>query len=375
MSYAQSIELIPKTDNELFTGLENDATGIKIEVMPGAEGLFNVAVWNMLADVEDLEDTISYKEPIVCLLGRGAVMSSGIGKPDVTPLVYRTLDPDGKVRSSETVFVPKDGENSLEDARVLRLADGRLIIGLTSVAKIDEDYVPYPAIVITSGNQLATGLREHKIVANLGIGEQTIGLSENIAGKNTTIINETTVMFRPEGAECNHRLRVFGFNDGMASVLQDDIELPDNIPWATFRTGTTIPPVWINDHEAIFPIHGIRKDKDGKFVYSIGAARLNSDGNGALSIDNISQEPLIHPDLFAGMIGAEDVELHSERRVVYCCGGRPVFDSSGKFQELEMLINVGDTHTFKVTIPKVKLTEGWQDDQKVVLVHQLTQAA
>jgi len=373
MTQLLSNEQITNYSEELLIDLEYTTDNVKIDVMPGADGLFNVAVWDNVRD-QDIEGAIR-QEHTVCLLGRGAIITAGIGLPDVAPLIYRELDPSGKVKFSETVYEPEEGKDLLEDPRVLS-QDGKLIIGLTSVVKTGEQYIPHPAIAITSNEKLATGLREHKIVTDLGRGNQTTPIDDNIDGKNTTIIDETTFMFRPEGIENNHRLRVFRFNDGELSLQQNDIELPNNIPWATFKAGTTMPPVWLNDHEAIFPIHGIRKDQNGIFVYAIGSARLFRSEDGILSVDNISQKPLIYPDLFVDLVGTEKVELHPEqRRVVYCVSGRPVYDNSGNFQELEMLVNVGDTCTFKVTVPKIKLIEGWQNSQEISPLHLLPDAA
>jgi hypothetical protein len=183
-------------------------------------------------------------------------------------------------------------------------------------------------------------------------------------------------MFRPEGTENNHRLRVFRFNDGELSIQQNDIELPNDIPWATYKAGTTMPPVWLNDREAIFPIHGIRKDQNGIFVYSIGSARLVRSEDGILSVDNISQKPLIYPELFDGLVDTEKVELHPEfRHAVYCVSGRPVYDGCGNFHELKMIVSRGDTLTFEVTVPKARLIEGWQSGQDIHPLQLLSTAA
>ncbi|HUD07981.1 MAG TPA: hypothetical protein VMQ52_02795 [Candidatus Saccharimonadales bacterium] len=373
MAQLLAYEQIHSYGGMLDVDLEEDTDKIKIEVMPGADGLFNVAAWENVEE-QDLEGIIRY-ERTVCLLGRGPVILAGIGLPDVAPLVYRELDSGGRVKLSETVYEPEEGKDFLEDPRVL-LQGGKLIIGLTSVIKKGEEYIPHPAIVITSKAELATGLREHKIVTNLGRGDQTTPIGDNIDGKNTTIIDETTFMFRPEGTENNHRLRVFRLNDGELIIQQNDIKLPDNIPWATFKAGTTMPPVWLNDREAIFPIHGIRKDQNGIFVYSIGSARLVRSVDGILSVDNISQKPLIYPELFDGLVDTEKVELHPEfRHAVYCVSGSPVYDSCGNFQELKMIVSRGDTLTFEVTVPKNKLVEGWHTDQDVHPLQPLSEAA
>ena len=52
--------------------LEDDADEIKIEVMPGADGLFNVAKWEKVED-QVIEGT-TRRIRIICLLGRGAII-------------------------------------------------------------------------------------------------------------------------------------------------------------------------------------------------------------------------------------------------------------------------------------------------------------
>ena len=256
------------------------------------------------------------------------------------------------------------------------LQNDKLIIGLTSVIKKGKKYVPYPAIVVTSKEELATGLREHKMITGLRGSEQTTAARVNINGKNTTFIDENTLVFRQEGNKNNHRLRVLKIDAGELSIQQDDIILPDDIPWATFRTGTTMPPVWLNDHEAIFPIHGSRKDQNGISVYAIGSARLFRSEDGILSIDSISRKPLITPDLFVGLVGTEEVELHPEQRSsVYCVSGSPVYDSGGSFQELEMIVSRGDKLTTTVTESKAKLTKGWPSSQETTPLQLLSDAA
>ncbi|MGD0284249.1 MAG: hypothetical protein ABSB12_01450 [Candidatus Saccharimonadales bacterium] len=373
MAQLLSNEQISTDSKELYIKLEADDDEVQIEEMPGADGLFNVAAWEYVEDL-DADGTIR-RERVVCLLGRGPIITAGDGLPDVTPLIYRELAPSGQVKFSETVYEPEEGKDILEDPRVL-LREGKLIIGLTSVVKTGEKYIPHPAIVVTNHKKIAEGLQRPKIVTNPRGNNQIASMDDNAVGKNTTVIDETTYMYRPEGTENDHRLRIFKLNDDEISIQQNDIELPNNIPWATYRTGTTMPPVWLNDFEAIFPIHGIRIDQNGIFEYAIGSARLVRGKDGMLSIDNISREPLIYPDFFVGRFDADIVELHPEiRRVVYCVSGRPVYDERGNLQTLEMLVNVGDTRTLKVTIPIFKLTEGWQSSREFTPFHILSDVA
>jgi hypothetical protein len=350
--------------SNLLVEPEISTSTIEIEEMPEADGLYNVTAWREKSDTE--------RSGILCLLGRGAIRLSGLGKPDVTTLVYREVGPDGEVIRSEIVWDYIEGEPTLEDPRVLPV-EGGLVFGLSAVVKEGEEYIPYPAIAFTPYDKLREGLRNHRIITNHGPGSQTTLLG-NMAGKNTTVISrsatETTVMFRPEGKENNHRLRVLDFMDGRATAHQDsDIVVP-YAPWATFRIGTTIPPVWLNPREGIFPLHGITIDGNAKDVYSIGAARLTRAKDGRLSIDNISQEPLVSPNLFNGT-----VERNPQKRALYCVGRELINDSDGNFQKLVMLVSAGDTKTFRVTLPKELLTQGWQTNNEPTSGQQLAEVA
>jgi len=62
------------------------------------------------------------------------------------------------------------------------------------------------------------------------------------------------------------------------------------------------------------------------------------------------------------MFSNDDTELHSERRVVYCCGGVPVSNDSGEFEHLKMYVNVGDKRTVEVTIAMGRIIKGWQSN-------------
>ncbi len=350
--------------SDLLVGPKTSTSTIEIEEMPEADGLYNVTAWKEKSDVE--------RSSIRCLLGRGAIRLSGLGKPDVTTLEYRRVGPDGEVIYSEIVWDYIEGEPTLEDPRVLPVEDG-LVFGLSAVVKEDEDYVPYPATAFTPYKKLREGLRNYRMITNHGPGSQTTPLGD-MAGKNATVISatatEATVMFRPEGEEYNHRLRVLDIVDGRATPHQDsDIVVPA-VPWATFRIGTTIPPVWLNPRVAIFPLHGITIDGNAKDMYSIGAARLTRAKDGKLSIDNISQKPLVSPSLFNGT-----VERNPQKRALYCVGRELINDSDGNFQKLVMLVSAGDTKTFRVTLPKEILTQGWQTNNEPASGQQLAEVA
>lgn len=325
---------------------------VGIREIPGTEGFYNAAAWEV--------DGVTY------LLGRNVKEAGGEDEPDVGSLVLLTLGPDGNIASSREIWKPEGGEHLLEDARALLLPDGKIAFGLTAVTREGDRYVPYPAVLITSTEELSKGtLPEPKIIKVMGKGDQTTPLGEEMGssiGKNVTAIGPNMFAFRPDGTM--HQLQVFEYKESGEVSHRQYIDFPDNISWAEWRIGTTMPPVWLNANEAIFPIHGINI-VDGRFDYSIGTSRLRKDENGILTVDNISQEPIIHPDLFVGMFDKDGVELHGERRVVYWCGGIPVYNDSGELQYLKGYINVGDKRTVEVTLSVDKLTEGWHSSEQV----------
>lgn len=377
---------------------------VEIREIPGTESFYNAAAWKV--------DGETY------LLGRQVDKAGGKGYPDVGSLVLLTLGQDGKIESSKEIWKPKYGEHLLEDARVTLLptrdienddaqsitAKSKVIIGFTAVDHVGNDHIPYPAVFITDTEKLKEGmfsrprviknmmsrtalrrlvsaledgyyestegtLLEPEVIEALGRGDQTTPLGEDInisKGKNVTAIGPNLFAFRPEGDINNHRLQVFEYQQENSEVTHKQyIDFSKDIPpWAEWRAGTTMPPVWLNENEAVFPIHGI-KIVDGKYVYSIGTSRLKRDEDGTLSIDNISREPIIDPDLFVGMFNDDEVELHPERRVVYCCGGVPIYDDSGKLENLKLYVNVGDKRTVEVTVAVAKLIEGWQRDETI----------
>jgi len=364
---------------------------LDIREVPNTEGFYNAAAWE--GKREGIDKGKTY------LLGRKVEEAGEKGKPDKGSLVLMTLDPEGNFESSKEVWRARSEEQLLEDARALQLPDGRIVFGLTSVVHKDNDYIPHPAVLtIKSPEELSEGLSKLKIVKFLGgvalgqnyvgqrftekfaeerssalevidgiVGDQTTPLGEDTGispGKNVTAISPELFAFREEGDKNNHRLRVFKHQEDGGVVDSQYIDFPKDIPWIEHRIGTTMPPIWLNDNEAIFPIHGIQMIND-KFVYSIGSARLLRGEDGKLSVDNISQEPIINPDSFVGRFNGDDVELHGERRVVYCCGGIPIYNDSGELEKIKLYINVGDKRTVEVTTSVAEMTKDWRKNELI----------
>jgi hypothetical protein len=363
---------------------------LDIREIPNTEGFYNAAAWEGKREGID--------EGKIYLLGRRGVAGE-LGEPDPCTLVLMTLDPEGNFESSKEVWRPRSDGHLLEDARALSLPDGRIAFGLTSVVRKGNDYIPHPSVLIVkSPEELAEGLSKLKIIKFLGgvaigktssyerftekfagvispglevigdmVGDQTTPLGEDISispGKNVTAIGPDLFAFRQEGDENNHRLRIFKHLEDCTVIDSQYIDFPKDIPWIEHRIGTTMPPIWLNENEAIFPIHGIQR-VDGKFVYSIGSARLLRGEDGKLSVDNISQEPIINPNSFAGRFNGDDVELHGERRVVYCCGGIPIYNDSGELERLKLYVNVGDKRTVEVTMSVAEMIKHWRKSELV----------
>ena len=356
---------------------------IEIRELPDTDGFYNAAVL--------------YLNGAYYLLGRQIGKAGKENEPDVGSLVLKTLDDDGNIIHSEEVWNPntENGgrEYLLEDARSLTLSDGRAAIGLTYVTREGGDSIPHPAVLIVNSIERLKEVLNDDAVKCLGkiaikqafagqspdqeaIGDQTTPISESINETNITPIGKNVIAissrksleeddkhtysfaFRPEGNINNHRLHVFEHSEDGEVDHRQFIDFPKDIPWAEFRIGTTVPPIWLNENEAIFPIHGSTL-VNGKYVYSIGTTRLLRDKDGNLSVDNISQESVINPDLFDGMFDGDKVELHPERRVVYCCGGIPTYDNSGKYNNLKLYVNVGDKRTVEVTMSMAEMVKNW----------------
>lgn len=364
-----------KENRQNTSGEMLEENRVEIREIPGTEGFYNAGALEL--------DGKTY------LLGRRVGSAGGDGEPDVSSLELITLNANCEIESCKEVWRPNSQEHLLEDTRILRLQNGKIILGMTFVVHENGSYIPHPAVMeLDYIDQIEGGFRL-KDIGLLGAialdnsqknntkadsnrpvlevirgmrGNQTTPLGEqalDTEGKNVTAIGSNLFVFRPEGEENNHRLLVFERKKNGEVVQKQYIEFPNDISWGQWRVGTTMPPIWINKNEAIFPIHGITIE-DGKFVYSIGMSRLTRGKNGELSVDNISQKPVIHPDLFAGHYNEDDVELHKERRVVYCCGGLPVYDDNNELSGLKMYVNVGDKRTVEATVDICDLIEGWQ---------------
>lgn len=283
-------------------------------------------------------------------IGREVSQAGKKGEPDTGILKLFEVAIDGTVIQEKVIWKPiYDGIN-LEDPRALELPHENLIIGLTAVLRNRTGIpVPFPAIVrIDSLNTWKHNLPPLLIIDTFG------------PGKNLTPIDDGIYLFRPESKEFNHTLIVFSLHSHVPEKIAE-IDFPLDIPWASWKIGTTMPPIWLTPTEALFIIHGISiQTIEGKekYVYNIGRAKLTRINNQYKV--TIAPEPILTPDDFLDKNGFSLVEeLHPElRRVIYSCGGIIKKQSQDK---LSLYVNAGDRTTFEVEFSLHELKEGLFD--------------
>lgn len=296
---------------------------------------FNLAVWE------------KSKKGSLFFIGREVAEAGKIGEPDTGVLKLFEVSKTGALVQEKTIWKPLYDGINLEDPRVLQLANGNLIIGLTAVLrnKIGQP-IPFPAIVkIDSVHSWKYQLPPFLVIDSFG------------PGKNLTPIDNVTYLFRPESQDYFHKIIVFSLHSQVAEKLAD-IQFPLDLSWAAWRIGTTMPPLWLSPDEALFIVHGITLQKiDGreKYVYSIGRAKLTRKKNTFTVM--VAPEPILTPDDFLTKEGTPMVaELHPElRRVVYSCGGIIKKHAS---DSLFLYVNVGDRKTFEVEFSLSELKKG-----------------
>ena len=299
-----------------------------------------VARYNLAAWQKPQSDSIHF-------IGREVVQAGEEGEPDTGVLKLFEVHSDDTIIAERVIWKPTFDGINLEDPRALELPNGNLLIGLTAVLRNKNGHpIPFPAIIkidsLSSWNQ---ELPPFLIISSFG------------PGKNLTPIDNVTYLFRPDNPEYFRKILVFSLHRQVTKKL-DDIEFPKNLPWAKWRIGTTMPPIWLNKEEALFIIHGIsiRAIKGvKKYVYSIGRAKLTRH-NDKFKV-TVAKEPILIPDHFIKEDGEPLVpELHPTlRRVIYSCGG---IIKKNKQDKLSLYVNVGDRTTFEVEFSTDELKEG-----------------
>jgi len=293
---------------------------------------FNMAVWQ-----KTNADTLSF-------IGREVTTPGKKGEPDTGILKLFEVDKTGDILQEKVIWKPIYEGINLEDPRVLELPNENLIVGLTAVLRDKKGLpIPFPAIVkIDSVNSWKKELPPFLVIDTFG------------PGKNLTPIDTSTYFFRPDDPSYNHKLLVFSLHSQIPEKI-GEVQFPTDLPWAKWRIGTTMPPVWLTETEALFIIHGISLEElNGKkrYIYSIGRAKLIKNGDTFEVV--VARDPIITPDDFLDPLGAPLVEeLHPEiRRVVYSCGGVIKKDDP---DTLALYVNVGDKTTFEVELSMSEL--------------------
>lgn len=277
----------------------------------------------------------------VVLIGREVEQAAAFGEPDKGKLVLMEMDQDEQITHERVIWEPLFDGLQLEDPRALMLVDGSVVIGLTTVLKGQQGYVPFPSIVTVDSRLWRELLPPVTLI-------QTFG-----PGKNITPMDVETFLFRPDDPDYHHKLLIFRYKK-MSPYRIQDLTFPKDLWWAQWRIGTTMSPLWVNSEQAIMMFHGISIEQ-GKYVYRLGKARLSKiEDCYTIAVD---PQPFITPDLFLTEEGAPLVEeLHpGERRVVYACGGLVKRHKSDLFS---IYVNVGDRTTFEVSIPLKDLKAG-----------------
>lgn len=299
-----------------------------------------VARYNLSAWYKPQSNSINF-------IGREVKRAGSYGQPDTGVLKLFEVNESGEVVHDRVIWQPTFDGINLEDPRALEIDDKTILIGLTAVLRNKNGQpLPFPAIIKLDSHTIwQEELPPFLIVSTFG------------PGKNLTPIDSYTFLFRPDKTSYHHKILVFSLHRQIPEKL-DDIDFPKNLKWATWRIGTTIPPIWLNDTEALFIIHGISIQNIGnikKYVYSIGRAKLTRINN-SYSVQ-VAKDPILTPDNFINANGEPLVkELHPKlRRVVYSCGG---IIKRNHQDTLALYVNVGDRTTYEVQFSISELKDG-----------------
>ncbi len=270
---------------------------------------------------------------VIHLLARHINGKGGVMMPDWGGLELLSFDNNRQLVDQRIVWEGKGNELNLEDARATVSADRRVLVGLTAVVEEGEHFIPYPAFSAFKEERL-----ENLVIAkNLG------------PGKNITSLTEDAWVYRK--AIDDFSLTVVSW-DGKTATPMGDLTLNPIPHWATEKIGTTMPPIWINEHEALFLLHGVSKIGD-MYHYALGRAKLVREGR-AFRISLVDPKPFLTTEDLAETSTALGIrERHEFRRVVYCCGG--ILQK----KELSLFVNIGDSTTVEVVYPLEELTRGW----------------
>lgn len=277
--------------------------------------LFNVAAW------------VKKGGGGIILLGRELTKKGIRGEPDIGKLILYEFDEEDRVIDKRVIWEPNYESFYLEDPRAFVGKGGRIIVGLTAVLRVKKGIETFPAAVSVD-EKWESFLPPVTLI-------QTFG-----PGKNTTPLLDNYFLFRPDRPDYSHGFLVFYYNGAVIREV-GKIDLPQDIYWAEWKMGAGCPPIWVNDSQAIFVIHGITKHH-GKYVYSIGVSLMEKKGRN-FSI-KVCRDPILTSEALRQKIKFKELRPHL-RKVVYVCGG--IIKPSEK-DLLHLYVNVGDQATYDV---------------------------
>ncbi len=273
------------------------------------------------------------------LLARHINGLGGVTMPDWGKLELLSFDANRNLVSQRVVWEGSGTQLNLEDARAIISTDGRVLLGLTAVIEEGDKFIPYPAFC-TFGQ---TDLENLVVAKNLG------------PGKNVTPLTDTTWVYRKDSDDFSLTMVTW---DGKIATPTGSLTLNPTPQWATEKIGTTMAPIWINENEALFLLHGVSKTGD-MYQYALGRAKLVREGT-TFRISLVDPQPILTPDDLgqtAKTLGIR--ERHQFRRVVYCCGGIVPPGGIVQNKEVSLFVNIGDSRTVEVVYSLAELTKGW----------------
>ena len=207
-----------------------DAVSVK-QLLPDRKNtFFNCAVWSN-----------TYRDKIF-LLGRQNNAVSPAPEPDISELVLLKLDNNLQIISEQTVWQPKYDTLFLEDPRIITINTNRPIVGMTCVLRSRTSFYPFGGYIeIADKNNWPSEFPNINLLESLG------------PGKDVTPIDERLLIFRPEGIDNYYQFQVIEYSNKQNITKHvGNIDFPKNLSWATWKMGTSMPPIWINENEALF---------------------------------------------------------------------------------------------------------------------------
>lgn len=251
------------------------------------------------------------------------------GKPDMGNVgIYEVTD-DGAKEVGQLNISHPDVSN-WEDARVFVSDEGKILVGLTAIRKIDN-------------HPVAAAVELEFVDGKLSLKEDTLHVYFNDEGKNTTPISSDEILFRPEDTKhilvkAKHGTDEFGQNK--LEVVKT-IQFPKK-SWCEWQIGTQAQFL----PGRILPIHGVNrfnladvgKEEVFAHTYSLGFAQLDENDN----VIKVTDTPWLTRRSLKNVLPM-GTELDDNKDVIYCCG----YSIRGNM--VRFVINIGDRMTVEVS--------------------------